>query len=69
MVRKRVVQVKQAPLNAQRWLLVLECGHEAWVTAKRKPRAQTRRCSECINEFQCKESDVGLGCPREVDRD
>lgn len=44
---KRVVRVDQSPMNAQRWCLELECGHECWVTAKAKPKRQTAPCGVC----------------------
>ena len=40
-VKRNVLQVKQSPLNPSRWMLVLECGHDTWVTAKRRPQRKT----------------------------
>ena len=44
---RRVVGIRQSPLNDHRWMLSLACGHELWVTAKRRPKRQTIRCSVC----------------------
>lgn len=41
---QNVVSVKQSPLNALRWCLALSCGHETWITSKRRP---TRKRAEC----------------------
>lgn len=43
-VKAAVVSVTQSPMNPQRWLLILACGHEAWVTAKRRPKAKWAKC-------------------------
>lgn len=43
----RVVSAKVSPLNAQRWSLALSCGHDVWVTAKRKPARKTMYCTTC----------------------
>jgi hypothetical protein len=34
----KVVSCARSPLNAQRWLVRLECGHETWITSARKPK-------------------------------
>lgn len=44
---KRVVRITQSPMNALRWVLDLECGHETWITAKRRPTRKTAQCSPC----------------------
>lgn len=44
---KRVVRAYQSPMNPHRWCLELECGHEEWVTAQRRPRAKTAACYKC----------------------
>ena len=36
--KKRIVRVDRSPLNPKRWCLMLECGHEEWVTATAKPK-------------------------------
>jgi len=46
-VKRNVLQVKQSPLNPLRWMLVLECGHDTWVTAKRRPQRKTSHCAAC----------------------
>ena len=43
----RVTRIDQSPMNAQRWCLQLSCGHEEWITAKRRPNKETFRCSRC----------------------
>lgn len=46
--RQRLVRrVDRSPMNPLRWRLELECGHEEWVTSKRRPIAKTRRCRPC----------------------
>lgn len=58
---QRVRRVTQSPLNPLRWALDLECGHELWVTQKKRPAlvtvetergekmvsARTMRCRVC----------------------
>lgn len=44
----RIETVKQSPLNALRWCLQLDCGHDQWVTAKSRPTRRTIRCSRCV---------------------
>jgi hypothetical protein len=46
-VARRVVRVDRSPLNVQQWCLQLECGHEVWKTAKRKPTATKAACHRC----------------------
>jgi hypothetical protein len=41
-----VLRVTLSPLNNRRWCLGLACGHELWVTAKRRP---TRRTAVCVD--------------------
>ena len=47
-----VFSVKQSPLNPLRWCLSLECGHDVWVTSKRKPARKTSACEPCLNELK-----------------
>ena len=42
-----VVSVKQSPLNPLRWRLGLDCRHDVWVTAKRRPIWRMVRCERC----------------------
>lgn len=56
--RSRVLSVKQSPLNEQRWCLNLECGHEVWITAKRRPTRKLATCELCERK-ECKESNDG----------
>jgi len=44
---KKIIRITRSPLNPQRWCADLECGHEEWLTAKKKPTRQTIRCSRC----------------------
>lgn len=46
-VMRAVVRVNQSPLNERQWCLELECGHEKWETAKRKPQILKISCWEC----------------------
>lgn len=46
-VKRLVRRVDRSPLNAMRWCMELECGHEEWVTSKRRPTARTMRCRPC----------------------
>lgn len=42
---RAVAQVTQSPTSARRWLLTLDCGHEKWVTASRRPKVGKKlRC-------------------------
>lgn len=43
---------KQSPLNPNQWNLVLSCGHEIWVTRKRRPTAMKAICQTCTKEAQ-----------------
>lgn len=48
-VKQPVVRIDRSPMNAQRWCLELACGHEKWVTARRRPAipAKPLRCERC----------------------
>lgn len=37
-MRRRIIRVTQSPMNTAQWCIELECGHDVWVTAKRRPR-------------------------------
>lgn len=43
----RIERVKQSPVNAFRWCLELDCGHDVWVTAKRRPQRTRIVCTRC----------------------
>lgn len=43
----KVIHVKQSPLNPQRWCCDLDCGHDQWVTAKKRPTRKTLACDKC----------------------
>jgi hypothetical protein len=47
---KQVTRVTQSPLNKLRWCLDLECGHDEWVTSKRRPTTKKYKCSRCPKE-------------------
>lgn len=47
-MKSRVESVKQSPLNPRRWCLQLDCGHDEWVTANRRPQRIEQRCSKCL---------------------
>lgn len=47
-VMRRVVAATQSPVNEGRWLVEMECGHEKWVTAKKRPRSV--ECGPCTKE-------------------
>jgi hypothetical protein len=42
-----VRRVDQSPMNAQRWCLTLNCGHEVWVTSKSRPKRVKAPCDRC----------------------
>ena len=44
---RTVVRATRSPLNAGRWSLDLNCGHEVWVTARRKPTRRFAPCERC----------------------
>ncbi len=48
----KVISVKQSPLNALRWVLVLDCGHTVWVTARSRPQWKTCNCEHetCVQQ-------------------
>ena len=45
--RKIVKDAIQSSLNPRRWSVVMECGHETWVTARSRPKRAT--CKKCIS--------------------
>lgn len=46
-MNRPVLEASRSPMNARRWLLRLECGHEIWVTAEQKPKRKTAWCEKC----------------------
>lgn len=44
-MKTKVIRASQSPLNKLQWLCELDCGHQQWVTSKRKPRV-----FECSNQ-------------------
>ena len=55
-MKRPVVKVTQSPLNALRWSLDFECGHELWITARRRPTRKTADCLRCDVERPGKEA-------------
>lgn len=49
-MKSNVKRADQSPMNEQRWLCVLDCGHEQWVTARRRPAAV--RCDLCARKVE-----------------
>jgi hypothetical protein len=47
---KNVVRIDRSPMNEKVWCIQLECGHEVWKTAKRKPTVKQMRCERCENK-------------------
>lgn len=45
--RQEVVRFDRSPMNAERWLATLGCGHEVWLTAKQRPKAKSMPCLQC----------------------
>lgn len=46
-MKQKVKRADQSPMNAGRWCLELECGHELWVNSKRKPKTKEADCGLC----------------------
>ena len=55
-IPSHVESVKQSPLNAFRWCLALDCGHDQWITAKHRPTRQTLRCIACSAKAAARDS-------------
>lgn len=34
----KIVSATRSPMNFLRWFLELDCGHDLWVTRKKKPK-------------------------------
>lgn len=43
---QRVERAVQSPMNPLRWCLELECGHECWVTQKKRPTVRKAECPD-----------------------
>jgi len=50
-INKQVMRVDCSPLNPKQWCLTLECGHEMWVTSKRRPTRRKVVCVECKMQY------------------
>lgn len=44
---QKVRRVDRSPLNAQRWIIELACGHGHWVSQARRPGRKTMPCDQC----------------------
>lgn len=44
---RNVERIDRSPMNAKRWLMLLDCGHEVWTTAVRRPARRSAPCPEC----------------------
>lgn len=42
-----IARIDSSPMNAARWVITLECGHEEWVTAKKRPARRRMKCTKC----------------------
>lgn len=58
----KVLKVTQAPLNKLQWCCSLHCGHDVWVTAKRRPKGQNLACPKCIEAQSAYHGDVDGDC-------
>ena len=47
--KRGVLRVTQSPMNAARWYLDLDCGHEECVTSLSKPTRKSVRCGKCMD--------------------
>lgn len=56
-MKSKVVRANQSPLNKLQWLCELDCGHEQWVTSKRKPRVV--ECSAKIHVALLADVEIG----------
>lgn len=43
----KVTRVERSPMNKERWVVSLECGHEEWVSASRRPTRRRMKCTRC----------------------
>jgi hypothetical protein len=46
-IMRMVVAVRQSPLNPAQWCCDLDCGHDVWVSAKRRPMKKIIACDRC----------------------
>lgn len=47
-IKRVVTKATQSPMNALRWMVTLDCGHEQWVTQRTRPKAGKKLpCSAC----------------------
>ena len=44
---RKILGVKQSPLNPLQWNVSLDCGHDVWMTRRSKPSRKTLRCEKC----------------------
>jgi len=48
-VMRVVMRADQSPMNFRRWNLLLDCGHDIWITRVTRPQAHVSKapCAEC----------------------
>lgn len=46
-VIKNVVRIDRSPMNELVWCIQLECNHDVFRTAKKKPTVKQLRCEKC----------------------
>lgn len=42
-----IVSIAQSPMNPKRWIALLSCGHDFWLTSKSQPTKKTAHCTKC----------------------
>ena len=52
----KVLRSTKSPMNGTRWCLDLDCGHEQWITSRRRPKMKTAICQEEHGETQERDS-------------
>lgn len=62
---RAVTYIDRSPMNPKRWCVQLECGHEHWTTADRRPKTKSLRCARCTDGV---EFGTMLGGPAERDK-
>ena len=54
---RKVLRITQSPMNRLRWLITLECGHEKWITRRKRPTITRVTCFAQWCEW-CSKQDV-----------
>ena len=47
MVKNAVVRIDRSPMNPRIWVLQLDCWHDIYITAERRPVRKTAKCEKC----------------------